>query len=1041
MNDEALRNAEDNASNTAEENAEGFYDGEKSSARGAVDAAKSAAASQTMRVANAATGGKAGAALSATKVVGKAKKFAPLLIVAAVIILAWGAFSFIGQWLFPFGFKARMSEDWNSTKTSAVARTDEMIDEQMACEENSEFSDTVYNSMGFSEEQKESFKNAGLDYKQDGCATVLTFKDADGTEKVVTSDKKLSKYMNKGEDVADGGDVISDSGAEGMTEDEAKAQILDDMQIAAETSNVMSLSQALQNPTFKQKYLTATKWYRGETSGWYTDMTETVMERLGISRNNYNGFEATGNEEKDRQAFLDLAKSKAAAAEGSEIGDKSLMERVKDVADGSGTTACATSSAFNDVEGVISADQTARQVSAGSLWLEAIDKTMAGEGSAAPLSVANNIVVSSGGASAQGVTQLFGNGVVEQTNELVQKVSAQAHGNSGNILGTVDGGEYRDCMYIGNTNDYNSEGFISMIGSAFKRAADWLKDKAKGFISALAALFNDGTVTEEAEKALAETVAKYEEMKGQSYFNGEDTNLIGEALVSASERIYSEKAKSAGQVIGDETALLATYRANQDIIAENAEYDRATKSPLDITSKNTFLGSIAYSLASFATSSSSVSLTSAMQNVGSLISGSISGLLPTSQAISEAQVSRGDCVLSNNIGAVSNTHCNNYYNSDLGLASTDASKILNQVANLRYDKDGYEIRKQYRSATGAYVDLDKADPNYGEGPLSSNENHKCESDWDAAGRPIAWRYSRYTNFEYVGYQSGWHNRTSDGLVGTEDAKNDVEPEMCVLDIKVSEDKQPVVNKNGSLGVFLVASGQRGSEWGSADDGVLQAVTKSDFTKGRLHPCYVNSDECNDSFYTSLGWSGDKALGSASEDFQEKTAKSAVMSRFIGGSAYLDFNNNLGRLSGLGGIDSDKRFKDPTRDNDYFWNEMKYYQAYTEMLEWMESAGVIGKSSATVAVNEYYDENPLDNSYEGIIARYSGMSKERVVAVLDLMEYVAFLNDYNPVSLYPSPALQSEELRYDNGEVVAKAEAILQSTSVIYADLRARTVVA
>lgn len=1041
MNDETLRNAEDNASNTAEENAEGFYDGEKSGARGAVDAAKSAAASQAMRAANAATGGKAGAALSAAKVVGKAKKFAPLLIVAAVIILAWGAFSFIGQWLFPFGFKARMSEDWNSTKTSAVARTDEMIDEQMACEENSEFSDTVYNSMGFSEEQKESFKNAGLDYKQDGCATVLTFKDADGTEKVVTSDKKLSKYMNKGEDIADGGDTVSDSGAEGMTEDEAKAQILDDMQIAAETSNVLSFSQALQNPTFKQKYMSATKWYRGDTSGWYTDMTETVMERLGISRNNYNGFETTGNEEKDRQAFLDLAKSKAAAAEGSEIGDKSLMERVKDVADGSGTTACATSSAFNDVEGVISADQTARQVSAGSLWLEAIDKTMAGEGSAAPLSVANNIVVSSGGASAQGVTQLFGNGVVEQTNELVQKVSAQAHGNSGNILGTVDGGEYRDCMYIGNTNDHNSEGFISMIGSAFKRAADWLKEKAKGFISALAALFNDGTITEKAEKALAETVAKYEEMKGQSYFNGEDTNLIGEALVSASERIYSEKAKSAGQVIGDETALLATYRANQDIIAENAEYDRATKSPLDITSKNTFLGSIAYSLASFATSSSSVSLTSAMQNVGSLISGSISGLLPTSQAISEAQVSRGDCVLSNNIGAVSNTHCNNYYNSDLGLASTDASKILNQVANLRYDKDGYEIRKQYRSATGAYVDLDKADPNYGEGPLSDNENHKCESDWDAAGRPIAWSYSRYTNFEYVGYQSGWHNRTSSGAVGIEDAKNDVEPEMCVLDVKISEDKQPVINKNGALGVFLVASGQRGSEWGSADDSVLQIISKSDFTKGRLHPCYVDSDECNDEFYTSLGWNGDAGLGSASEDFQEKTAKSAVMSRFIGGSAYLDFNNNLGRLSGLGGIDSDKRFKDPTRDNDYFWNEMKYYQAYTEMLEWMESAGVIGKSSATVAVNEYYDENPLDNSYEGIIARYSGMSKERVVAVLDLMEYVAFLNDYNPVSLYPSPALQSEELRYDNGEVVAKAEAILQSTSVIYADLRARTVVA
>ena len=1055
MNDETLRNAEDNASNTAEENAEGFYDGEKSGARGAVDAARSAAASQAMRAANAATGGKAGAALSAVKLAGKAKKFAPLLIVAAVVILAWGVFSFIGQWLFPFGFKARMSEDWNSTKTSAVARTDEMIDEQMACEENSEFSDTVYNSMGFSEEQKESFKNAGLDYKQDGCATVLTFKDADGTEKVVTSDKKLSKYMNKGEDIADGGDTVSDSGAEGMTEDEAKAQILDDMQIAAETSNVLSLSQAMQNPTFKQKYLTATKWYRGDTSGWYTDMTETVMERLGISRNNYNGFETTGNEEKDRQAFLDLAKSKAAAAEGSEIGDKSLMERARDVAGQSMTEDCGASSAFNEVEGVISADQTARQVSAGSLWLEAIDKTMAGEGSTAPLSVANNIVVGSGGASTPGVTQLFGNGVIEQANELVQKVSAQAHGNSEGLLNNVRANDFRGCAYVGNVNKYDSEGFIATIGSAFKRAAEWLKEKARGFASFFAELLNgeaqlNDSVANYAEKALSKTVNEYEEMKGQSYFNGKDTSLIGEALVSASERIYSEKAKSAGQVIGDETALLATYRANKDIIAENAEYDRATKSPLDITSKNTFIGSIAYSLASFATSSSSVSLTSAMQNVGSLISGSISGLLPTSQAISEAQVSRGDCVLSNNIGAVSNTHCNNYYNSDLGLASTDASKILNQVANLRYDNGGYVINSNIGAGEATYGigPLNEAEKNISPSHWSKDGGHGCESDWvkrlDGTydySQPIAWRYSRYTNFEYEGYQSGWHNRTSSGAVGIEDAKNDIEPEMCVLDMKISEDKQPVVNKNGALGVFLVASGQRGSEWGSADDSVLQTVTKSDFTKGRLHPCFVDSDECDDSFYTNLGWSGDKALGSASEDFQRNTSRSKYVSRLIGGSAYLDFNNNLGRLKDLGGISSDDRFKDATRDNDYFWNEMKYYQAYTEMLEWMESAGVIGKSSATVAVNEYYDENPLDNSYEGIIARYSGMSKERVAAVLDLMEYVAFLNDYNPVSLYPSPALQPEELRYDNGEVVAKAEAILQSTSVIYADLRARTVVA
>ncbi len=1036
MEDDALKNAEDNAAQNNDR--DDFLSG---SANRAITSAASRDA-------------KGRAAVSGLKLAGKAKKLAPLLIVVVVVIALWGVASFIGQFLFPFGFKSRMTEDWNSTNASSAARTDAMMEEQMTCEEDPEFSDTVYSDIGFSESQKKSFESAGLGYKQDGCTTILTFTDSDGTEKYVTSNGSLSQYMNGGEAVADGGDVVSDSGAEIVSEDEAKSQILDNMQIAAEPSQVMSLSEAMNNTTFKNAYITATKWWRGDTSGWFTEMTETVMERLGISRNNYNGFEVTGDEKTDREAFLELAKSKVSASEGSDIGDKSLMERVKEVAEESKVNApdCGTSSAFNDVEGVISADQTARQVSAGSLWLEAIDKTMAGEGSSAPLSVANNIVVSSGGANSQGVTQLFGNGVVEQTNELVQKVSAQAHGNEVNSSSGLDTNTYRECMYVGNTNRYDNAGAITKIGSVFKRVGSWISEAASGISNVITSILDDflGGKGDSAvaESSLSTTVAKYEEMKNQSYFNGNDTSLIGEALVSASERIFNEKAKSAGQVIGDESALLASYRANQEILAEEAEHDRATKSPLDITSKNTFLGSIAYSLIPFATSQESISLTSTAQNLGSLISNSVSSLLPTSQAISEAQVVRGDCVLSNNIGAVSNEHCNNYYNSDLELSKTSATKILNQVARLRYDTGGYEIRKQYKNASGIYVDLGKDDPNYGEGPLNTNENNKCVSEYNTYGEPVAWRYSRYTNFEYEGYQSGWHNRTSSGTVGIEDAKNDVDPEQCVLDVKVSDDKQPVINMNGALGVFILMSGQRSSEWGSADDSNLKILLKSDFTKGRLHPCTVDSDECESDYYVDLGWSTkskDFDLNSFFTDAQTRfeaiTAKSPVMSRLIGGSAFLDFNNNLGNLKELGGIDSDERFKDPTRENDYFWNEMKYYQAYTELQEWMESAGLISTSTATVAVNRYYEENPLDNSYAGVIARYSGMSKDRVVAVLDLMEYVAFLDGYNPVGLYPTPVSEPEEIHYDNSEVVARAETVLQSISVVYADLRGRTEIA
>ena len=119
--------------------------------------------------------------------------------------------------------------------------------------------------------------------------------------------------------------------------------------------------------------------------------------------------------------------------------------------------------------------------------------------------------------------------------------------------------------------------------------------------------------------------------------------------------------------------------------------------------------------------------------------------------------------------------------------------------------------------------------------------------------------------------------------------------------------------------------------------------------------------------------------------------------------------------------------------------MSWYQSYNGLLEWLETTNRIKTSSATLAVKEYYKDNPLDNSYEGIIARYSGLSKERVIAVLDLFNYVAFLNDYDPTNLYPLPAPPAEKLDYDNGEIIATAEQIIQSNAIVYDELRNRTV--
>ena len=1253
--------------------------------------------------ANEATGGAlgnaAGGLLKNAKVKFSITKAAPLVLIFGIIILAWAALSFIGQWLFPFGFQARTLEDWNSTETSTAARSDDLMDEvQMTCGEKSDIADVIFDDMGFSDYQIESFKEMGMDYEMlDDCSVAITYTNANGEKDVVVSSEKVAK-MRGGEVLADTGEIVVDSGNEKMSDEEARSEILAQLDIAAGSGSVKTFPEAMKDWHFKDKYIRASEYWRGPISGWFNDMTETMVSRLGISRNNYKEWENSSDEVADEQNFMDLAKSKAAASSDGGIGDKSLMERVKDVASHSANENCSVSSAFTDIEGVVTADQTARQVSATSLWLEAIDKTRAGEGDTAPLNAATNMISKADAATTEGMYHLFTGSAIQQSNDMVQTVSAQAHGNNNDILQNANqDGAYRECIYEGNTEEYDGNGgAIARIGSMFRKVTDWIKGLFSNFVDDGMSASSTGP-TDLAERSLASTVDAYEQSSKQTYFGGDDTKALGEAMVSGSERIVNEKAKSAGQVTGDNNALIATYRAQQDLIAEKADYDQRNKSPFDITSEHTFLGSIAYSLIPFATSSASTSLTSTISNVGSLLSSSLSNILPTSTAIGEVQVSRGDCVLANNIGSVSNPHCNHYYNSDLSMSGEKPVRIFNEVAKMRYDEAGYvygsapdEIITRkiednteasgsgnvkavvfafgtnnrgglhgggrvvedqagfltdsdiqnlasmldsgtkvflvtnydsvYTPSEGLYdqnnevlkkaaesradwevldwasiaspsditandpedwnvhpnsagqtkwVDMiksavestgfsgnevaivgdsitemttgalqsavpgacvigrggwrwsggltmleeclggasvsggtevakanviddaskgihrgtrEKTDSDYGNSPLNGNENllpahwtnkiealkntpnvvvinedkaRGCESDWmytydSRTNRyiynldfPVEWTYSRYTNFEYVGYQSGWHNRTSAGTAGIEHAKNDIDPGSCQIDMKIQADGQPVINKNGALGMFVLASGQRGSDWGTTDEANLQLITKSDFTKGRLHPCFVNSKECDEEPYVSLKWTGTKGDGQATDDFLEKTAKSKFMSRWIGGSAYLYYTGNFeSAFADINtGFADDERFKDPTMNNSYFWEENKWYQAYVELLEWMESIGKIDVSASTVAVNDHYKENPLDNSYEGIIARYSGMSKERVIAALDLIEYVAFLDDYDPTNLYPVPAPIEEVLRYDNNEIVATAEKIIQANGVVYDELRNRTVAA
>ena len=98
-----------------------------------------------------------------------------------------------------------------------------------------------------------------------------------------------------------------------------------------------------------------------------------------------------------------------------------------------------------------------------------------------------------------------------------------------------------------------------------------------------------------------------------------------------------------------------------------------------------------------------------------------------------------------------------------------------------------------------------------------------------------------------------------------------------------------------------------------------------------------------------------------------------------------------------------------------------YFAYQRLLENM---GLIEKSSDTAYLEEYYEKHPLDNSYEGILARRSGLTKEQVVAYLDKLDYLAKVVDYDPTNKAPILKQEAQKLYRFHVDSEDNAEYIL-----------------
>jgi hypothetical protein len=133
---------------------------------------------------------------------------------------------------------------------------------------------------------------------------------------------------------------------------------------------------------------------------------------------------------------------------------------------------------------------------------------------------------------------------------------------------------------------------------------------------------------------------------------------------------------------------LGYYKETRSVLAIQAELDRAAKSPFDITSNNTFLGSISSQMAVYAPRSSS--LLGIMASVGSVASSTrnASFFLPAS-ALDELEFHKTiavdaqdnpTCMRLASIGAVGDQFCNPIRVSDLSTVESDPEALFWKAA-------------------------------------------------------------------------------------------------------------------------------------------------------------------------------------------------------------------------------------------------------------------------------------------------------------------------------------------------------------------------
>ena len=622
------------------------------------------------------------------------KKKGPLFLLS-FLLLAGGGIIFASQSLMPFAIVNRFIEEFNSIGISSTLRADNILDYQL------EYAGGFFS---LSEDQRTAFSENEIDvvdYTAGGKrSTALIFKTNSNKDVPVVSKKVLEK--------SSGSSIVS-----AIKTSSSKYTSLEEP---------ISVEKAMENSKFKTNYTTASKTYRGGNSGWYDTLTNLTEARLSISRTRYSAWTSHVLKSGEKEAFRKLASSKRTTDRGisdygtySEVDSdgnettntnnglidsenlasattvegvrKALNSKITSVAKVAATAGCAGVEIISAIQTVMSVQQAIQYLNLATGYFEATQKAQAGYGNDSPLHNYNmrlTEVDPETGKTAMnsaGIQSLFSGSTISSSDESVKVTNFETLGSSlgeltGNIRMTAKA--FEACSYVRmgvSAINFTTAilNFVPILGqgvAAIRIVAKVVAKLALGIAVGEIVAFIVPKIVAQVAKNIINDVA--------TDCVGED---LGNALSSGANKYLGGNFQTGGGSGASKEKLVEYFHEKETVLAEEANYQRTIKNPLDTSSEYTFLGSIMYSLIPLATSTS---LGSLVKSFGGLITSSAAKLLPTASAVAETNLvnSVGDCPTLESAGMVGDAYCNPYYITDESTIKDTPLSIIEKIRSI-----------------------------------------------------------------------------------------------------------------------------------------------------------------------------------------------------------------------------------------------------------------------------------------------------------------------------------------------------------------------